>query len=400
MKISAIETLLLDEFSNVVFVRVVTDAGIVGLGETSWGPKAVAAWVHETAAPYLIGQDPLAIAHHWEALRGFVGFAGTGAEMRGRSAIDIALWDILGQVTGQPIFGLLGGASRDRIRSYNTCAGYRYVRTPPSGGALPTAIWGLGDAEGPYEDLNAFMTDAGALAQSLLAEGITAMKIWPFDPLAEATGGRYVPRDGLRRCLEPFQRIRDAVGDAIDVMVEFHGLWDLPCAVEIAHALAPFDPYWFEDPVRMDSLDALARYKAATPVRVTASETLATRWAFRDLINAGAVDVVMFDPVWAGGISECRNIAALAHAAHLPVAPHDCLGPVEFMAAVHLSIHLPNTLVQESVRAFWTGWYRELVTVVPEVVDGHIAAPGGAGLGTALRPEVFTRPDLTSQASS
>jgi L-alanine-DL-glutamate epimerase-like enolase superfamily enzyme len=141
MRITAIETIQLDEFPNLLWVHVHTDEGVTGLGETFFGPNAVAAYIHETAAPRLIGQDPLAIDRHSRTLlNNYLGFSGTGAEMRGASAIDIALWDIFGQVTGQPIHQLLGGLSRPSIRTYNTCAGYRYVRQ--NQGQL-TENWGL-----------------------------------------------------------------------------------------------------------------------------------------------------------------------------------------------------------------------------------------------------------------
>jgi L-alanine-DL-glutamate epimerase-like enolase superfamily enzyme len=399
VKVTAVETVRHEEFPNIVHVLVHTDDGLVGLGETSFGAAAVEAYIHETAAPYLAGQDPLAIDRHWIGLRGFVGISGTGVENRGRSAIDLALWDLLGQVCNQPVWQLLGGASRDRIRTYNTCAGYRYVRNVAKGGGLPVGNWGTagsaggaGAAEGPYEDLDGFLHRAGEVAESLLEQGITGMKIWPFDIPAEATGGHGISTAEMKKALEPFAKIRHAVGDRMDVMVELHGLWDLPTAMRIAHALEDYDPFWFEDPIRMDNLDALRRFADSTPVPTTASETIGTRWGFRDLIERGGVSIVMFDPVWVGGISESRKIVAMAEAAQLPVAPHDCVGPVEFMAAIHLSINAPNALVQESVRAFYTGWYNELVTVVPQVVDGCLAAPQGIGLGTELLPEVLDGP--------
>ena len=128
MKITEVETLLMDQFPNLTFVRLHTDEGIVGLGETFFTADAVASWIHSMAAPYLLGKDPLRIEQHWQSLNGFVGFNSTGVEMRARSALDVALWDILGQVCRQPIYQLLGGAVRDRVPVYNTCAGYGYVR--------------------------------------------------------------------------------------------------------------------------------------------------------------------------------------------------------------------------------------------------------------------------------
>ncbi|SVE33526.1 uncharacterized protein METZ01_LOCUS486380, partial [marine metagenome] len=238
--------------------------GISGLGETFFGVKAVEAYIHETAAPKLLGRDPLEIERISLDLTPYVGFSGSGAETRGRSAIDVALWDIFGKVTEQPVFQLLGGLARKKIRTYNTCAGYRYVRNRPD---WDTSDWGLeSPSEGPYEDLDAFLNRPDELALDLLGQGITGMKIWPFDHAAKDSDGYYISSESLDRCLEPFRKIRKAVGDKMDIMVELHSLWRLPAALKIAEALEPYNPYWYEDPVRMDSLPALARFAEATRV--------------------------------------------------------------------------------------------------------------------------------------
>jgi L-alanine-DL-glutamate epimerase-like enolase superfamily enzyme len=182
MKIARIETISLAEFPNVIWVQVHTDAGHVGLGETFFGSQAIHAYVHETLAPQMLGQDALRIEQHSRKLmQNYVGFKSTGVEIRGASAFDIALWDIMGQAAGMPLYQLLGGKCRDRIRVYNTCAGYRYVRAKATWG---TNDWGLEKSQGPYEDLEAFLHRADDLAESLLAEGYTGMKIWPFDHAA------------------------------------------------------------------------------------------------------------------------------------------------------------------------------------------------------------------------
>jgi galactonate dehydratase len=392
MKVTAVETIRLGEFPNVLWVQVHTDEGLVGLGETFMGAAAVEAYLHETAGPYLVGRDPLLIDLHARSLYGYIGFRSSGAEMRGNSAIDIALWDLLGQATGRPIHALLGGASRPAIRIYNTCAGYRYIRNRP---VQKVDNWGLpaAGANGPYEDLDAFMHRADELALSLLEEGITGMKIWPLDPAAEASGGLYISRPDLERALEPFAKIRRAVGDKMDVMLECHSLWNLPTAVRIAEAMKPYDPFWIEDPIKMDSLASLGEYKRRAGVPVTASETLSTRWGFRDLLEQQAVDVVMLDLSWVGGLSEAKKIAAMAEAWHLPVAPHDCTGPIVLAASVHLSINAPNALIHETVRAFYSSWYQELVTNLPPIERGMIRPPDGPGLGTRLLPDLVRRGD-------
>jgi L-alanine-DL-glutamate epimerase-like enolase superfamily enzyme len=176
----------------------------------------------------------------------------------------------------------------------------------------------------------------------------------------------------------------------MDVMVEFHSLWQLLPAMQIAKALAPYGTFWHEDPIRMDSLASLKRYAEVSPAPICASETLASRWAFRDLLETGVAGVVMLDLSWCGGLSEARKIAAMAEAWHLPVAPHDCTGPVVLIASTHLSLNAPNALVQESVRAFYRTWYRDLVTALPAVSDGFITVPDGAGLGAELHPDLDT----------
>jgi len=397
MRIQKLETLRVGEFPNLLWLRVHTDEGLVGLGETSYAAQSVETYVHEYVAPRVLGRDPLEIEALTRSLIGYLGWRGSGVETRAASAFDIALWDLYGKVCGQPLYQVLGGASRSRVRTYNTCAGYRYIR---AAGGQSTKNWGLdGKAEGPYEDLEGFLNRADEVAQSLLEQGITGMKIWPFDPCAEASDGQYISAPDLELALEPFRKIRNAVGNRMDIMVEFHSLWRLPAAQRIAQALAEFDTFWHEDPIRMDSLALLKQYAPHSKAPICASEILAGRWSFKDLLETGVAGIVMFDLAWCGGISEARRIAALADAWQLPVAPHDCTGPLVYLASLHFSIHAPNALVQESVRAFYTGWYRELVTHVPQPVNGSLAKPPGPGLGAELLPELWKRADATVRSS-
>jgi galactonate dehydratase len=396
MKITQVETVRLGEFPNLLWVRLHTDEGLIGLGETFMGAAAVEAYLHETAAPKLIGRHPLAIEAIARDLIGYLGWRGAGVETRGNSAVDIALWDLFGKAHGQPVAVMLGGKSRDSIRVYNTCAGYRYVRDAR---AQAVANWGVGDAAGPYEDLDAFLNNADELAHSLLESGITGMKIWPFDIAAERTHGLDISAQELKRALQPFEKIRAAVGDRMDIMVEFHSLWKLPAAQRIARALAPFDTYWHEDPVRMDSLDTLKAYAEHSRAMICASETLAYGHAFRDYLSTGVAGVAMLDLSWCGGLTEARKIAGMAEAWHIPVAPHDCTGPVVYMASCHFSIHARNALIQESVRAFYTGWYTELVTDLPRVDKGDVTISDAPGLGIELLPELLKRSDAVIRVS-
>ncbi len=395
MKIQKIETIRIAEHGNICWVEVHTDAGVTGLGETFFGAEAVEAYIHETAAPLLIGRDPLQIEAISRALTGYLGFASTGVEMRGNSAIDIALWDIFGKVSNQPIAQLLGGFTRSEIRTYNTCAGTSYMQE----GGQTVANYGLSGGRNQYADLEAFLNRADDLAEELLSEGITAMKIWPFDVAAEKSRGQYISGADLKEALSPFEKIRKRVGDKMDVMVEFHSMWQLTPAIQIARALAPYNTFWHEDPIRMDSLGDLKRYSEASMAPVCASETLATRWRFRDLLMADAAGIVMLDLSWCGGLTEAKAIASMAEAWHLPVAPHDCTGPVVLCASTHLSLNAPNALVQESVRAFHRTWYGDLVTQLPPISNGKITVPPGAGLGMELHPELDRRFKTTRRST-
>lgn len=401
MKITKLETIRVAEFPQLLWVCIHTDQGLVGLGETFFSASAVEAYLHDDVAPRIIGRDPLAIDAIARDLVSYVGFRSTGVEVRAASAVDIALWDVFGKAVGQPIVQLLGGWTRDRIRTYNTCAGDQYMRRAET---QSSNNWGLGDQAGTsavtgFDDLNDFLKRADDLVESLLAEGITAMKIWPFDVAAEYSHGHYISNDDLKRGLEPFEKIRKRVGDKMDIMVEFHSMWQLIPAMKIAKALTPFGTFWHEDPIKMDSLGSLKRYAAVSPAPICASETLGARWAFRDLLETEAVGIVMLDLAWCGGLSEARKIGAMAEAWHLSIAPHDCTGPVVFTASTHLSLNAPNALVQESVRAFYRGWYQDVMTAVPDVRDGFVTVPDGPGLGCELLPDIDKRFSVSRRIS-
>jgi len=402
MKVTRIETIETPTYPNEIWLHIHTDEGLIGLGETCFGTAAVAGYIHQTVAPYLLGQDPRAIERHYMTLSSNMTHRSMGTEMRAISALDIALWDLFGQSVGLPIYQCLGGPVRDRIRIYNTCAGYGYhVHRAAGPGSGFSAGWGLGEHEGKYEDLIAWQEQgrAGEVAQSLLDMGITAMKIWPFDQFADATNGQHITAAEIEKGMEPFRQIRDAVGMQMEIAVELHWRWNLQSAIRIAAALEEIKPLWYEDPIRMDNADALATFARSTRVPTTASETLATRFAFRELLEKRAVGIVMLDPGWCGGISEARRIASLAETYHCPVAPHDCTGPVVYAAGTHLCLATPNAMIQEGVRAYYHGWYRDVVTELPDIQSGYVAAPSGPGLGTRLSPEFLARDDVMVRTS-
>jgi len=402
VKITRVETITTPTYPNLMWLQLHTDDGPIGLGETFFAPAAAAAYIHEIAAPYLLGKDPCEVERHVYTLSQGMQFRTMGAETRGLSAIDVALWDLFGQSVGLPIYRCLGGPVRERIRIYNTCAGYGYniFKSRPPGSEF-AASWGMGEHEGPYEDLIKWQEEgrAGELAQELLDMGITAMKIWPFDQFADATNGQHIAPEQVELGVAPFRQIRDAVGMKMEIAVELHSRWNLQSAIRIAEALEEIKPMWYEDPIRMDNPDALAQFAASTRVPTTASETLTGRFAFRQMLERGAIGVVMFDTGWVGGISEARKVSALAEAYHRPVAPHDCTGPVTYTAGTHLCLATPNAMIQEGVRAYYHGWYEDVLTELPNIERGYVAAPSGPGLGTHLQPGFTDRPDVIVQVS-
>lgn len=389
MKITAIETIRLPDRPNLLLAQIQTNAGLIGLGETSRGALAVEAHIHDIVAPYLLGKDPLEIQrHNRQLMNAYLGFASSGAEVRAASTIDIALWDIAGQAANQPIYQLLGGRSRERIRAYNTCAGYHYNTKSVTRRSI-IADEKPPQAEGPYDDQIAFVHRADELAHSLLEEGYGAMKIWPFDPFAERSDGSFLSQQDLRVGLEPFRKIRDAVGDRMEIMAEFHSLWNLQQAKQIAKALEDYRPYWSEDPIKMCDVATLKEYADSTRIPVCGSETMGGTAPFRDMLAAQAVDIVMLDVGWCGGFTEARKIAALAEAYQRPVAPHDCNGPVVWIASIQFMLHIPNALIMEAVRAYYSTWYKDIVTEVPKVEKGYIYPLEGPGLGTRLLPDLL-----------
>jgi galactonate dehydratase len=396
-KILCVRTIRIADRPNLIWVEIETDEGLVGLGESFRGAQATEAVIHEQVAPWLLGRDSRrieAVSRH--LMTPYIGFHGAGAEIRAASAVDIALWDLAGQRHGIPVHEALGGAVRTEIRAYNTCAGYAYN----TAGVARRDI-GLGDAAvGPYDDQVAFMRDAGKLAESLVSEGYTAMKIWPFDVHAPTSGGQVITLAELKAGLEPFRKVREAVGDGIEVMCELHSLWNTTAAIRICRALEDVGVFWAEDPIgKMDDVAGLADLRRQTRTPVCGSETLGGTVAFRDLLAADAVDFVMLDMAWCGGLTEGRKIAALAESYARPLAPHDCTGPVTLWAGLHLALHAPTAIFQEVVRATLATWYRDLVTELPVIRGGMVRAPAAKGLGTALRPEVKRQANATVRES-
>ncbi|MBN3812514.1 mandelate racemase/muconate lactonizing enzyme family protein [Paraburkholderia sp. Ac-20347] len=395
--VTALRTLRIHEHPNLIWVELETDDGLVGLGESFRGAEVVEAVLHSQVAPWLIGRDAQQIeAISYHLMTPYLGFNSSSAETRAASAIDIALWDLAGKRQGVPTVTALGGRVRESIPVYNTCAGYRFN----TGGSARRDIGQSDKAAGPYDDQIAFMRDAGALAESLVEEGYSAMKIWPFDVFAPASNGQMLTLSQLKEGLDPFRKIRQAVGDRIEIMCELHSLFGTHAASRICRALEEFNVFWAEDPIcKMDDPIALADLRRQTRTPICGSETLGSARQYKDLLAADAIDVVMLDLAWCGGLSEGRKIAALAGIYAKPLAPHDCTGPVTLMAGLHLALHAPTAIFQEVVRATLATWYRDLVTDLPILRAGQALAPTAPGLGTELHPSIRGREDLVMRVS-
>ncbi|MGB6455795.1 MAG: mandelate racemase/muconate lactonizing enzyme family protein [Streptosporangiaceae bacterium] len=348
-----------------LWVRVHTSEGHIGLGETYYGPATVEAAVHEQFAPILIGRDPSQIDRHWyNMFRISDHFGYGGAETRAISAIDTALWDIAGQTLERPIYELLGGACRDRIRAYDTGGG---------------------------DDPVAYATESSA-------RGITAMKLGVF-PFKHLGDGYDITPGQVDKLITPVRLVAEALGDRMQIAVDGHGFWSVHAAGLIAKALEGYPILWLEEIASPRNVDAQLKFRQRTTLPICLAERFVTRYQFREFIERGAMDIAMPDLVWTGGISETRKVSSYAETYQMPVCPHDCTGPVNAFACAHICMNAPNAMLMETSRAFYDEWYPSLVTTNISVVDGCLLAPAGPGLGTQLRPEVLARPDAVIRES-
>lgn len=378
MKITAVETLYLPRAVNVhagaiqwLWVRIHTDEGLTGLGESYPNAEAESAVVHTKLAPILLGRDPGEIDRLWADMFFNLNYSGwAGAEVRAISAVDIALWDLLGKAAGLPVYKVLGGASRKSIPIYNTC----------------------------YDHVD-FLREPVRLARELLDSNIHGMKIWPFDSAARANSGNFITPQQLKQAIEPLRLIREEFGDSMAVAMEFHGFWNLPCAVQIASELEKYQPMWLEEMLPQDNLAAYAELAASTRLPLCLSERLMTRWGFREVLENRAARIIMPDLSWCGGISEGKKIAAAAETHYLPVAPHNCGGPVLHFASAHLAANIPNLYILETVRRHYLEEYDGLLSQSLTPENGELPLPPGPGLGIELTSELLSRKDLVRRQS-
>ncbi|MCC9608034.1 mandelate racemase/muconate lactonizing enzyme family protein [Blastopirellula sp. JC732] len=376
---------------GLLLLRIHTDEGIVGCGETYYAPEAVAALVHDWMHHYLLGKDPLEIEKHWRFLyERTTNFGSRGAELRAISAIDLALWDIFGQATNLPVWQLLGGCVQESIKTYNSCGGPSYgAKTDAQASHIWPGHGPIGNP-GPLNDYWSIIHRPVELAEELREAGYGALKTWSLDFAAHKPNGPiYVSDADVERGLEPFRAIREALGNSIELILDGHGFFQLPVALRIAAKLRQYDILWAEDLIRVDSIDTVADFRQKAGIPVAVSEMFSGPDDFRLTLEKRAADYVMIDPTWVGGITQTKNLTRLAQLYNVPVVMHDCTGPLTLLSGVQVAAASGNVAWQESVRAHIGMLYPKLIDTEVSIVQGMIPIPRRAGIGAAWLPELF-----------
>lgn len=395
-RISAIDTVQHADFPNLLHVLVRTDEGLVGLGETFFDPDAVGQFIHRSLAEALLGEPATnlarlgqvtGVASDWRQPHAGAATVNSAAA----SALDIAIWDLRARAFGVPLVEALGGASRDRVRLYATC-----IDAVPSDEGSETRRWQLARRiTSSYRDWTASLEQPGALARSLLDDGFSAMKVYPFVRLEELTRGLWIDPAQLAENVGLIESIRAEVGGAIDIAVDLVGGWALAPAMRIAKALGPLDVVWIEDPLPLSANSSLSHLARAIATPIAAADARAGLGSYATMIEAGGVSIVRLDIQWCGGISEAVRIASYARLHGLGVILHDCAGPVQWAASVHCALHLANAMMQESARPYLFDVYPRIADGLPHVGGGHAWTTDAHGVGTALTDDYLGQANVT-----
>jgi len=380
LKITDIQTVIVNaQMRNWVFVKVETDTpGLIGWGEASleWKTRSVAGAV-EDLKPFLLGEDPTRIEHLYQKLYRQPFFRPGVIGQSAISGIEMACWDILGKHLGVPVYKLLGGAVRERVRMYTHLGG--------------------GEMSSVYESFDA--TRVIDLAFQVAGAGYTAVKV-VFVPYSEPL----VDAPTVKKFGAVMGMLRKAVGDRIDIMVDFHGRTWPAVAIEYIHAIADYRPFFVEEPVPPENIDALAEVRRAVHVPIATGERLVTRHQFREVFEKQAAHVIQPDLCHCGGLLEAKKIAAMAEAYYIGVAPHNPLGPVANAAALHFALSTPNFLIQEDMLTD-VPWRWEVVESSLRTENGYWLPTDEPGLGirvneNAAAQHPFEQEKLASQVYS
>jgi galactonate dehydratase len=359
LKITDIQSFLVDAGGrNLCFVKVMTDAGIFGFGEAySVGPDEATVATIKDFKGWLLGKDPRNVEYLWATMYNFTRFPGGAVINAAMSGIEHALWDIAGKAAGLPVYMLLGGKCRDRVRVYQSAGG----RTP---------------------------AQLAESAKALIAKyGYTAIKMAPHPP-----GSQSMPYNAVIRAAgQRAEAVRNAVGPDIDLAFDAHAtLFEPIRAAQMAEALKPAHPYFLEEPIRMENMDAMETLKQRMQIPLATGECLYTKHDFRQLLSKQAADIIQPDVCLAGGIMELKKIAAMAEAHYVVVAPHNPMGPLATMVNVHFAACTPNFLILEyhpddqSPR-------KDLIKDPILVKNGYLEIPNKPGWGYEVNEEAFRR---------
>jgi galactonate dehydratase len=359
MKISRLTPLVLGTpWRNLIYLKLETDEGLVGYSEARSvnRTEAVLGYLEGIGKRYVLGSDPFRIEELVQRI-----FVGDFARVDDIAGIGIALvetacWDIFGKAVNQPVYQLLGGAVRDKIKAYAN-GWYAVERTPEA----------IAEA-----------------AKKVVDKGYRALKIDPF-----GAGLYEMERAEKNRSISLIEAVRGVVGPDVEILVEMHGRFSPATAIDISRDLEPFRPSWVEEPVPPDNPEALAKAAAKIHLPVATGERLHTRFEVRRLLELGAVDILQTDITESMGLLEGKKIAAMADASYVTFAPHNVGGPVSTAACLHLAACTTNFVIQEHFNDFVDSWVKEAASGpgYPEVVDGYFALPGGPGLGIALNED-------------
>ncbi len=359
MKIADVKTHVMGTaWRNLTFVRVLTDEGLEGLGEVRMlnHTDALLGYFKEAVPNHILGHDPFNVEDLVQRMyRNDYARAGEIA-MSAIATVEIACWDIMGKALGQPVYKLLGGAVRERIKGYAN-GWYTVERTP--------------------EEFH-------AAAKRVLAKGYRALKFDPF-----GAGFYELEHAEKMRVIELVEAVYDAVGPNVEILIEMHGRFNVATAVEMARELERFKPSWVEEPVPPENLAALKKASEKITIPVATGERIHTRYDYRQLFELQAADIIQPDITHFGGLLETKKLAAWAETYYILVAPHNVGGPVSTAAALHFAASTPNFKIQEHFNDFAEEWVKAAAPGNPEVVDGYFALPQGPGLGVKLDEAVI-----------
>ena len=361
MKITDVITLVMGtSWRNLTFVKVETDEGLTGISEVRMNNRtdALVAYIDGAKRRHVIGSDPFNTEDLYQRLfRDDYGRAGE-IVATGISVIEIACWDIIGKALNQPVYRLLGGACRDKIKAYAN-GWYRVERTPEE-----------------FHDA----------AKRVLEKGYKALKFDPF-----GAGYYELSYEEKQKSVSLVEAVRDAVGPDVEILVEMHGRFSPYTAIEIAAELAQFKPSWVEEPVPPDNIAALAKASDSINIPVATGERLHNKYEYRELINLQAADILQPDITQTGGFLETKKIAAMGDMCYMTVAPHNVGGPVSTATSLHFAACTTNFKIQEHFNDFSEAWVKEAATGCPEVIDGYFSLPDGPGLGMELNEDLIAQ---------